>query len=482
LRGTIIFTPLSALTPTPTIPAEKLFKPSVTTGQFQVELHSSSANPIGTPGDQSLQGPGDLQINPQTGAVTFSMSSNSAPELVWDFTFFAPSIRIGETYEAPRVAERNANSPTILVTSSVTEQSYCTRTSGRFSVQQQQPTIVITFFHMCDDNPNKTMEGKISFTSASQLPATATIAPDKILTNIPAEGELELEAVSEGNDPLGRGQGSIAFKGRSPFARENGVMTFEVNRIDERVETWTFSFFSPTMEIGKRNEPVAHWPNRFKRFPAMDIYFRGPEVTGSFTCNHLGGYFTIEQRSPAVVISFLYQCNRNISGIFRGKITYTPVSQLTPTPSVPPDLLLKATMTEGKAYADVTGAGTSEGSSTLLISSIGNNAMQMSITLNTSRTKRWYFTFSAPALQIGRTYTVSRFVRADYPYIPQMSSSAINSACRDASGEFRIEQYSPQVVVTFTYLCNRDPNQKFTGKVTFIPVSLLTPTPTIPPE
>jgi hypothetical protein len=489
LKGTITFTPQALLTPTPTIPPEKLFAPETTSGQFNIQLFSAAEDRIGKgKGNIVLTGPGDLRIN--DGTVIFTMSPVDATDENWYFGFFAPVIGVGQSYDIrTSFSDGRRQNPFMGILHGFNEANVvsCETPKGQFQVEQQAPDIVISFSELCGTSPNSMLKGKLTFTPESALTPTPTVAPDRRFSPLSSFGELSVDMDSKGRDPLGDGQGKMAFKGPAKLLIEKGgAFQFMVTRADNPNEFWQFTFYSPAPEIGKLNENVAHWPSN-KHFPGMLIVTNGtnpnfPAVTNS--CGRLGGSFTFEKQSPTIEISFRHLCEKNASDSLEGKLIFTLQSDLTATPTIPPEKLFTSPDTSGNFHLEfdssprdyvggARGHVVLDGPGSVSISDDGVLKIQM------LAPETWSFSFYAPSLHIGQLYDHAGLFQNSSP-LPAMTIDSGHGSCQQPLGQFQIEQQIP-IVISFMEMCSSDPNMVIKGKLTLTPLSMLTPTPTAAP-
>ena len=114
-------------------------------------------------------------------------------------------------------------------------------------------------------------------------------------------------------------------------------------------------------------------------------------------------------------------------------------------------------------YGDAEGNFTLEGTSAI---SVSGSRIGFSVPSNDGD---WRFEFYAPQLEVGRTFDGAvRLMSAGDG--PAMQISSPGKTCNRITGEFTIEQATPDmVIIRFTQFCEGNTNEPLSGTVTFRP-------------
>ncbi|MBX3085386.1 MAG: hypothetical protein KF716_27375 [Anaerolineae bacterium] len=340
LDGTIHFRPQTALSPTPTIPPAEQFIPINAKGHATLELYSAPADSVG-------RGKGNFAVNANAsmepvplddlGAVlSFRLSPDQGS--VWTLNFWAPSLQLKKTYMAgsrPAMSLRSGNplltvgrAPAMLVKQG---QYDCDKVQGKFTLEQQAPTIVISFEQWCERDPDQLLRGKLTFVLSAAYTSTPTPSPTLTLTpsytpkptktrtkddefNLfvaapTSTTEVEMEWPTTG----------VKYVGSSVMS----IMDISNKSLRIRLVThnnWEFRFYAPTYTLGMTYENVTWFPANDKTTPGMSITSKTQHQSES--CQDITGSFKLELIGDDRVITFSQTCHSKPELSVRGTIRY----------------------------------------------------------------------------------------------------------------------------------------------------------------
>lgn len=106
----------------------------------------------------------------------------------------------------------------------------------------------------------------------------------------------------------------------------------------------------------------------------------------------------------------------------------------------------------------------------------------LNISLNLEDNISWTFAFYAADLQQGTLYSNAVLLPVPDPQTPGIVIVKNGERCREADGEFTVEQASPRLIVSFVQRCDKKASKSIRGTITFTPANLFTPTPTLSAE
>jgi hypothetical protein len=312
--------------PTPTIAPEKLFSVPNGKGWIHAELYSSPQDPLGQgKGQFTVEGSGS--ITTEEGITTLSVVDMAPPaHRRWNFMFTASPLRIGQLYD--KLSSKltgNAGLPSMRIDNGI----LCRGLSGQFEIEQQTPTLVISFVHLCEKDTDRELRGRIIFTPVSLLTPTPTIPPSSVVSIPEGAGQAKAELYSAPGDLIGGGSGDITLEGEanlhlSPYYNDSKlIISIRIGKTDQYM---LFAFFAPTYAVGQPYQNVGGIPPSGypwdKQYPAICIMMKQRDCAGE----KVMGEFTIVQQSPTLVITFSQWPVANPEQVIKGKLTFTPGS------------------------------------------------------------------------------------------------------------------------------------------------------------
>ncbi|MBX3085387.1 MAG: hypothetical protein KF716_27380 [Anaerolineae bacterium] len=342
LEGTIHFRPLTALTPTPSIPPALLFTPKEGLGDIHVEFDSASADPVGGgKGKFTLDRVGQLDIeNVDTHGEHFTIRFHVRTEKHayddWILWFWAPLFQLNKpytVYQPDQYAGRD-DGPALSIHHVRRNDQFegCTSLSGQFTIEQQSPTIIISFRQLCAEDPAQLLQGKLFFTPypprTSTPTPTITLTLTHTLTTTPT-----MESFNHAVNDIKSGSVDLELKWTTTgqtYARtevstawsnaQQGIVLI----IPGAPTSWGFRFYAPTYLENKRYEHVPIFSLRNKSTPGMSIVGSDNE-----RCQDIDGTFKIRRdgevyHGAVLVIEFSQICKSDPAWNLQGTIRFTP--------------------------------------------------------------------------------------------------------------------------------------------------------------
>jgi hypothetical protein len=310
LQGKLKFKPRSALTATPTIAPDKVFKIKDGKGRFHAEIEASPTDWMaGRYGTFTMDG--FATVKNDTNYITFIGADSTTTYNEWYFSFGASPLQFNHLYENVRQWRPNNGFPSMDI---VPRGSSCGGSSlGTFIIEKQAP-VVISFTFQCGQKATNNIRGRLTFTPAELLPPTPTSAPNKLFSLTNSNGRASVTFNSPPGERMGEGVGEFSIEAQAALSYEKGVLGLNVTG----PSPWSFKFYSPSLVIGQpyKNATAGFYPNN-NMLPAF-------EVQGRLRCINSIGEFTILQQTPTLVITFKFYCDAKDAKALQGKITYTP--------------------------------------------------------------------------------------------------------------------------------------------------------------
>src|SRR5258708_7735254 len=339
-EGSISF---SAVPQTPTAPGLK-FQPS--SGQAQLLIYSAP-NALGyVPENTLLKGPAHLDVMSEPNAIDVVMAVEQMPDVLWTVYIEAPSLQTGQTYNARQQSSPHFVYPRLSVSGVL---GACNPAMGEFRIEQVQPSIVITFSQTCDGTLNTLVKGKLTYMPAP--PGEPDLSAQAVFAHLEQYGEMSLDLMSTGYDPLSGAQGRLQFKGPALVIGRQYGLELHMTREDAPLDIWNFFFTLPRVQQGVLNTVRGKAPNA-AFYPTMSIT-NGHNGRVDFVCKTVSGSFKVEKLAPALVISFRHECDQDSQQLLAGTLTYTPRSALPPTATIAPERLYKGVNKVGQVTLEL---------------------------------------------------------------------------------------------------------------------------------
>jgi hypothetical protein len=346
------FRPNDSLTPTPTILPDLLFDFKPYFGTIRLEMNSSVGDSIGEgKGDIVLETTGELQRTGESSPYAYKFIAATATDR-WELSFWSPSIQLQQPYEVQQVVRYSGHTraPEMSIKHPVRIIQSCSTVSGRFTVEQQSPSIIISFEQHCYKDPTNVLRGRLIFTPTTTNTPTPTLTltripptpipradsivptwtpiPNTKLTSLlgifgnPTMGRVEVNA-----EWLGRATRVQALQGSGEAGRGDANPTFDqfviiLKEDDKTHENWVFTFQGKRLFIGQTYQH-AFYDNvgaRSSSHPSMSIS-KGRDGT---LCEDHDGSFRFDQQGDDLVVTFTQWCTDNEPMSLQGTIRFSP--------------------------------------------------------------------------------------------------------------------------------------------------------------
>jgi hypothetical protein len=269
--------------------------------------------------------------------IIIQSKSSQDNQPLWTFIFNASPIGIGKIYDNALFSPNSLNSngfefPSVFVTSFPDVHVVCSDTSSQFTVEQEVPTLTISFTAQCGRQvPDRALRGKITFTPNIQLTSIPgnLFKPIKVGVN-GGPYPMTFEVDSQSGDFLGGGFGKDTFSGQAyTQAVPSQNVFYPISEYQFRfakttgndIKNWVLVISAPfPLEVGKTYSNVAMDAPGSPFSPEFTIYY----MQAPRRCPSGVAQFSIAQQSPTLVISFSLQCDPAVNATLTGKLTFAP--------------------------------------------------------------------------------------------------------------------------------------------------------------
>ncbi|MBX3085388.1 MAG: hypothetical protein KF716_27385 [Anaerolineae bacterium] len=423
----------------------------------------------------------------------------------WRFIFYLSTYMDGYTYNSGlQIDNTITNGKTI----------DCPKIEATYKIEKQNTDFVITFSRTCNEDSRQWLDGVLRFRPNNSLTPTPTIPADQVFEFNPYIGNIRLELNSSAGDPLGEGKGDIVLETtgelqRTGESKPNGYKFSATTAGDK----WELLFWARVIQLNTRYE--AHnlvYNSGHGRLPEMNI--RHP-VRDLQPCPSVHGFFTVEQQSPSIIISFEQHCNKDTNQTLRGRLIFTPdLNYATPTNTPTPTRPFYPSRTPGPTFTPIapsayifptwTPMPNTDATSTTIVQDAFTRAAQGHFKVNNEWIGRvarfnsiegdgyvtapandkitiivngdketWVINLHGAQFVMGQTYE-------HVPYNEGIAGQGLGMSiahaggnsipiCETVSGSFRFDQQGSDLVLTFTHVCVGYDLMSVQGTIRFTP-------------
>ena len=278
---------------------------------------------------------------------------------------------------------------------------------------------------------------------------------------------------------IGAGKGRIGFTSKADITVQQGeiYLTSEPTQFTD----WSFRFYAPVIRVGEIYQIPTYAHDR--HLPNITV-----EGTGR-ACDETTGSFEVERQGKVLVISFQQICDNDPKTVLKGTLRFTDSSASMLTATVARAQLVNVAPSTGNVdmsmisgLEDPIGKGPGSGLTRGPGEARSVNGALMLKWTETSTNSVWSLTAYAPEMEIGRQYDALPTASSTNRDQPFLSVSSNGHTCSLVSGQFKVEQAWPKIIISFWQDCEGSATQSLTGTLTYEPDEKFIATATLPPD